>query len=179
MPKKDHHDDADSRQDIKTLLSWTAPGRPFRRRGKEYYINAFLILLALEVILFLFSQYFLMLAVASLAFVTYALTTVAPHSFHYKISTEGITIEDHFYLWQELYDFYFKQTEGVDVLMIRTKAYFPGELTLVLGDMHTSQVRTALLPYLPYREFVKPTFVEKSADWLTKTFPLERPTASK
>ncbi|MBI4078800.1 MAG: hypothetical protein HY429_00685 [Candidatus Levybacteria bacterium] len=159
---------------VQTLLSWQAPGRPFRRRGKEYYISTLLIALLVEIILFLFSQYMLMVLVLSLVFVAFALVTVAPHNFQYKISTEGITIEDHFYLWQELYDFYFKHRDGADVLHIRTKALFPGELTITLGDVHREQIKPILLPFLPYRELVRKTFMEKSGDWLSKNFPLER-----
>ena len=40
--------------EIKTLLSWSAPGRPFRKRGKQYYLTSLLIMLLVEVILFLF-----------------------------------------------------------------------------------------------------------------------------
>lgn len=173
-----HYQDEFNPHEVITLLSWHAPGRPFRRRGKEYYINIFLITLAVEVILFLFQQHALMIVVAALVFVNYALKTVAPHDFRYRISSEGVTIEDHFYLWQELYDFYFKQQDGSDLLHIRTRAYFPGELTMVLGDMHREQVKSVLLPYLPFREYVKPTFMEKSGDWLGKTFPLEKTKSS-
>lgn len=175
---EDHYDDdgtsEDMPHDVKTLLSWHAPGRPFRRRGKEYYLNVLVIMFAILVILFLFSQYMLMLVVVSLVFLSYALGTVQPHDFHYRISTEGITIEDHYFLWQELYDFYFKNEENQEVLKVRTKAYMPGELTIVLGDMHKDHVKSLLLPFLPFRELVKPTFMEKSGDWLSKTFPLEK-----
>ncbi|MCL5432797.1 MAG: hypothetical protein M1524_01635, partial [Patescibacteria group bacterium] len=100
-------DNESSPTQVRTLLSWSAPGRPFRKRGKEYYINTILLALVIEVILFLFSQYLLMGIVASLVFIAFALATFAPYNFHYRISTEGITLEDHYYLWQELYDFYF------------------------------------------------------------------------
>lgn len=159
--------------DVKTLLSWHAPGRPFRKKTKEYFINSFLIMLALQVILLLFHQYMLMLVIASLVFVAYALASVPPHNFYYKLSTEGVMIEDHFYLWQELYDFYFRRVDGNDLLIIRTE-FLPGELILVLGDIHKEQVKTAILPYLPFREYVKPTFMEKSGNWLSHTFPLEK-----
>lgn len=160
--------------EVKTLLSWHAPGRPFIQRGKEYFVNIILIMLAIEVILFLFSQYMLMMVVASLVFLAYAMATVPPRDFHYKVTTEGILVEDHFFLWQELYDFYFLRKGNTDVLHIRTKAYFPGELVIVLGAMHKDHVRSVLLPYLPFREYVKPTFMDKSGDWLEKTFPLDR-----
>lgn len=159
--------------EVKTLLSWMAPGRPFRKRGKQYYLTSLLIMLLVEVILFLFSQYLLMLVVASLVFVAFALATVPPRNFHYRISTEGVTIEDHFFLWQELYDFYFRKTEGIDVLHIRTHSFIPGELTLTLGDVDKEHVKRVLLPFLPYREVIKPTFMEKAGDFLSKNFPLE------
>lgn len=160
--------------EVKTLLSWSAPGRPFRKRGKQYYLTSILIALLIEIILFLFSQYLLMLVVVSLVFVAFALNTVPPRNFHYRISSEGITVEDHFYLWQELYDFYFKKREGLDILHVRTKSFIPGELTITLGDVDREHAKSILLPYLPYREVIKPTFMEKSGDWLSKNFPLEK-----
>jgi len=162
---------------VETILEWSAPGRPFRKRGKQYYLTSLLIMLLIEVILFLFSQYMLMLVVLSLLFVAFALVTVAPSNFKYRISSEGITVEDHFFLWQELYDFYFKKREGVDVVHIRTHSFIPGELTLTLGTMSREQIKSALLPYLPYREVIRQNFMEKSGDWLTKNFPLEKTTS--
>lgn len=159
--------------EVVTLLSWDGPGRPFRKRGKSYFSTALLITLLVEIILFLFSQYLLMLVVVSFVFLALVLASVPPHDFHYKISTQGIQVEDHYFLWQELYDFYFQRIHGVDVLHIRTKTIYPGELTVTLGHISPSHIKTILLPYLPYREYVKPTFMEKSANWMSRTFPLE------
>ena len=161
-------------RDIKTLLSWSAPGRPFVKRGKQFYSTAILIALLLSVIAFLFSQYVLILVIFSLLFVGFAFAMVPPKNFHYRISNQGITLEDHFYLWKELYDFYFKRRDGADILYVRTKDFFPGALIITLGSMPKEHVRQIMVTYLPYREFVKPTMVEESADWLTKNFPLER-----
>jgi hypothetical protein len=159
---------------VETILEWTAPGRPFKRRSRQYYLTSILIVLLVEIILFLFSQYMLMLVVLSLLFVAFSLATIAPSDFRYRVSSEGITVEDHFFLWQELYDFYFRKKEGVDVVHIRTHSFIPGELTLTLGEVGREQIKSALLPYLPYRETVKSTFMEKSGDWLAKNFPLEK-----
>jgi hypothetical protein len=92
---------------------------------------------------------------------------------NYRISSEGITVEDRYFLWQELYDFYFRKREGVDVVHISTHALIPGELTLTLGEIDREHIKQALLPYLPFRELVKPSFMEKSGDWLTRNFPME------
>ncbi len=160
--------------EIKTLLAWRAPGRPFKRRRKEFFASILLIVTLLGIIAFLLNQYLLILVIFSLAFVAIALATTPPHDFHYRISTEGITIEDHFFLWQELYDFYFKRRYGTDVLHIRTEAFFPGELTLTLGDISKEHIKSVLLPYLPYREVIRKTFIDKSGDWLSRNFPLEK-----
>jgi len=169
-----HQEEQHNPYAVKTLLSWTAPGRPYRKRGKEYFASLVFITILLQIILFLFSEYLLMVLVLSLLFVAVALAVVPPHNITYKITTEGIIIDDRAYLWQELYDFYFKKRNGVELLHIQTYAMIPGQITLILGDIHTEQIKAILLPFLPYREVVRPTFTEKSANWLSKTFPLEK-----
>jgi len=160
--------------DLKTLLSWSAPGRPFKPKRREYYLNGLLIAFLVEVILFLFHQYIFMFVVGALYFLSVALATVPPRNFHYRIRNQGIKVEDHFLIWEEIYDFYFKKIEGLDVLILRTKAVIPGELQISLGELHPDHVRKVLIGYLPYREVMSPTFMERSAGWLSKNFPLER-----
>lgn len=158
---------------LKTLLEWTAPGRPFVKRGRQYFATALLIMFLIEVILFLFSQYLLMLVVISLVFVSFALASVPPHDFTYRISTQGFFLEDHFLLWKELYDFFFSKQNGQDVLILRTKTFFPGEVVVTLGDLKVEQIKKTLLPYLPFREYITPTFMEKTGNWMADMFPLE------
>jgi hypothetical protein len=141
--------------DVRTLLSWTAPGRPWRKKPREFYMSTILIFFLVEVIVFLFGQYQLMLAVGAITFLSIVLNMIPPKDFHYRISTEGVKIEDHFYIWGELYDFYFKKVE-------------------TLANISKDHVRQVLINFLPYREYVKQTFMEKSADWLTHHFPLEK-----
>lgn len=163
---------------VKTLLAWKAPGRPFRKKGREYYATSLLIMLFVIIIAFLFQQLMLIFLILSFVFVSFALASIPPHDFHYRFSTEGVTVEDHFFLWQELYDFYFKPVQGVETLHIRTDAIFPGELIIPLGDMNKEHVKQVLLNFLPYREVIKQTGMEKAGNWLSKTFPLEKQTKS-
>ncbi|MCL4417353.1 MAG: hypothetical protein M1365_11755 [Actinobacteria bacterium] len=165
---------ANNPSQVRTLLSWRSAGRPFRKRSRQYYASSILIVFLIEIILFLFSQYLLMLVVLSLLFLAFSLASVPPKDFHYRISTEGISVEDHFFLWQELYDFYFKKRQGQEVLHVRTHAFIPGELTFTLGSISKEHLKNVLLPYLPHREIVGDTFMEKAEDWLTRNFPLEK-----
>lgn len=160
-------------ENTENILEWSAPGRPYKKKTRQFYLTAILIALFIEVILFLFSQYLLMMVVASLVFVAFALVTVPPKDFKYRISSQGVMIEDIFYLWKELYDFYFLKRNGIETLHISTENYLPGELVLTLGEISEEEIKKAVIPHLPFREYVKPTFMDKSANWLTKNFPLD------
>lgn len=173
--QQEHHEKRHSYYEVKTLLAWHAPGRPFQQHSRQYYMSLLLIVLLLEVLAFLFSQYPLMALIASFGFVFFALSSVPPHDVLYRISNEGITVEDYSYIWEELYDFYFKRRGNIDVLHLRTRAFLPGEITITLGQITKDHIRSILLQYLPYREVVKPSLLEKWGDWLVKTFPLEKP----
>lgn len=160
--------------DVRALLSWTAPGRPFRKKNREFYLSVLLIFFLIEVIAFLFGQFQLMLAVAAVTFLSISLAIVPPKNFHYRISTEGVKVEDHYYIWGELYDFYFKKIDKVDTLVIRTEALIPGELKMTLGSLPKDHVRKILVNFLPYREVVRGSFMERAGDWLSRNFPLDR-----
>ena len=160
-------------KDELNLFSWKSSGRPFRKRTKQYFLTALLIMFLVEIILFLFSEYLLMVVVVSLVFVAFALSIVPPQDFDFRISTEGIQIQDNFFLWKELYDFYFVKKDGFETIRIRTESYFPGELTLTFREQDKEKIKKILLEYLPFREYVKPTFMEKAGDWLSRNFPLE------
>ncbi len=168
--KPKHH----TYHDVKTLISWSAPGRPYRKKTRDFYLTGLMIVFLIDIILFIFSEYLLMFVVITLYFFAIALASVPPQNFHYRISNQGIKVEDHFYIWDELYDFYFKRVEGLEVLIVRMKNVIPGELRITLGDVPSDHVRRVLMGFIPYRELVRPTFMEKSADWLAKNFPLER-----
>lgn len=170
----DQHQKTHHYEDVRTLVSWSAPGRPFKKKGKEFYLNGLLIVFLIEVILFVFSEYLLMFVVLALYFFAVAITSVPPQNFHYRISTQGIKVEDHFYIWDELYDFFFKRVEGLDVLVVRSRNIIPGELKIPLGDVPADHVRRVMINYIPYREVVRATFMERSGEWLAKNFPLER-----
>lgn len=170
-------EDSVNEHDVVTFLEWHAPGRPFKEHSREYFVNGILIMAAVELIVFIiFKDFFLMAVIFSLVFMWIMLSIIPPHMFYYKITSEGIRVEDYFFLWDELYDFFFLKYHDKDVLYLTTRDFFPGELKIMLGDMPADAIKAVLLQYLPYREYVKPTFLEKSGNWLTKNFPLEKTT---
>src|SRR5689334_16266912 len=134
-------DDSPKYHDVSTYLEWKSAGRPYKEHGREYFINGFLIMMAIEIILWFFGQYLLMFLVFSLVFLAFAFASVPPRHFTYRVTSEGVQIEKDFFIWDELYDFYFYKHHGKETLYITTRAFFPGALILTLGDLSPEEVK--------------------------------------
>jgi len=170
--------------EVKTLLSWEAASRPFRKKDRSYYITSAVIVILLVLIAILAKEFMLIAVLFSLMFVAYGLAFIPPHNITYKISTQGITIGDHFYFWHELDSFWFKNKEGHQVLFIQTRFGFPGQIMLVLADtknppamslgqVNEDGIKRVVARFLPFHEIPKTTTLDRWAEGLQKHFPLE------
>mgnify|MGYP001611086108 FL=1 len=166
-------------EEIRTLLSWEAPSRPFRKKDRSFYTTLAIIVILLVLILLLAREFLLIGAILSVVFVTYVLAYVPPHNIRYRISTQGITIGEDFYFWHFLDSFWFKEKEGQKILIIQTRIRFPGQLMLVLGPSTGSgqageeKVKKIVARFLPYVEVPYKSWMEKWSEGLQKNFPLE------
>jgi len=171
-----HQEEEDQDSDLlKTFLSWTAPSRPFRKKDRSYYTTIAILVVLLILISLLAREIILIGVLLALAFVAYVLGFVPPEDIEYKISTQGITIGDHFYFWQDLDSFWFSQKDGHQVLNILTHFRFPAQLMIMLGDQKEEEVKRSVARYLPFHEIAPKTMIDKWADGLQKHFPLENP----
>lgn len=161
-------------EEIKTLLSWKAPSRPFRKRDRSYYttVTILVVLIVLSVVFWL-HDYLLVGTIMAVAFVTYVLAFVPPGELTYKISTQGITIGEDFYFWHFLDSFWFKEKEGFKILHIQTALRFPAQLMLVLGSEDSEKIKKVVSRFLPFHEVPYKSLMEKWSDSLQKHFPLE------
>src|SRR3989344_234440 len=160
-------------EEIKTLLSWEAPSRPFRKKDRSYYTTLAIIVILLILILLLAKEFLLIATLLSLTFVAYVLAFVPPHPVQYRISTQGITIGEDFYFWHFLDSFWFKEKEKHKVLHIQTRLRFPAQLMLVLGDQDEEKMKKIVARFLPYVEVPFRSWMEKWSEGLQKNFPLE------
>ena len=161
--------------EIKTLLSWTAPARPFRKKDRSYYTTVAILIILLALIAVLIQEFLLIGVLFALGFVTYVLAFVPPGDVDYKISTQGVTIGENFYFWHTLDSFWFRQKENMKVLFIQTRIRFPGQLMLVLNPSKTDEeeIKKEIAKFLPFHEIPQTTLLERWADGLAKHFPLE------
>ena len=160
-------------EEIRTLLSWEAPSRPFRKKDRSFYTTLAIIVILLVLILLLAREFLLIGAILSVVFVTYVLAFVPPHNIRYRISTQGVIIGEDFYFWHFLDAFWFKVSDGQKILIIQTRIRFPGQLMLVLGGTDEEKVKKIVARFLPYVEVPYKSWMEKWSEGLQKNFPLE------
>lgn len=167
--------------EVKTLLTWHGPSRPFRQKGHLYYRTVAILAVLLILIALLAHEFLLVGTILAFIFVTYVLAFIPPSDTDYKISTQGVTIGDHFYFWHSLGAFWFKEKEGQKILLIQTGMNFPGQLMLVLGSIDPGstrvdeeEVKRVVAKFLPFHEIPQTPLMEKWAEGLQKHFPLEK-----
>ena len=176
IPHPQPHESHESHPDpVKTLLDWKAPSRPFRRKDRSYYTTIATIVTLLILIALLAREILLIGVILALSFVAYVLGFVPPEEIEYKISTQGITIGDHFYFWGDLDSFWFSDKEWHKMLHILTHYRFPAQLILMIGSKSEEEVRKVVAQYLPYHEIAPKSLVESWGEALQKHFPLENP----
>jgi len=176
LPVGDEQWENDETQDpVRTLISWTAPARPFRKKDRSFYTTAAILVILISMIALLAGEMILIGALFAFLFLIYVLNFVPPEDLEYKISTQGITIGDHFYHFQELDSFWFSQKEGFKLLNVLTQLRFPAQLIIMLGEEDEEEVKKAVARYLPFHEIAPRTLIDKWSDSLQKHFPLENP----
>lgn len=162
--------------EVKTLVQWEAPIRPFRKKDRSYYTTIAILVALLVLITFLMREFLLMGTLLALAFVSYVLAFVPPGHTLYRISTQGITIGEEFYFWHFLDCFWFKVKDGHKILIIQTHFRFPAQLMLVLDqgdDGDEEKIKKTVARFLPFVEVPYRSWMEKWSEYLQKHFPLE------
>lgn len=159
--------------ELKTLLKWMAPVRPFKKRDREYYTTIAAIVFLLSVILLFLKEWLLIAVMIALMFVAYVLATVVPESVEHELTTRGIVTGGKLYKWEDLVRFWFSHKWHDTILHLDTKLKFPGRLMLLLGDQDEVKVKEMIQTRVQY-EVPAETFMDRSAKWLSAKIPLEK-----
>ena len=162
-----------------TLLSWKAPLRAYKKRGKKvlrfYLALAFL----LSLIVYFFGDKILLIPIWSLLFLFYVLTITPPPEVENKITkfgleTAGITLR-----WEALSHFYFTKRFNFDILTIVSHGPYYFHTYLIVP---TEEVKKAVTPILAqrlmYQDKPTRTITDKMIDWLSHLIPDDEDTPS-
>lgn len=175
-PDQKYFDDEDDDYMIRDLLTWTSPARPYRKKDRSYFTLAITLVILVSLIGILwFGTVLLAGALLALLFVAFVLDRVPPENIDHKISTQGITISNHFYHWYDLDSFWLGEKDDNKILYVRTHFRFPSVLMLVLDPISEDQVKKICARFLPFQEIAPKSFLDDWAKQLQKHFPLEAP----
>jgi hypothetical protein len=158
------------------LLTWEAPVRPFKKRGREFYSTAGAIAILVAVILIFLKEWFLIILIAAFLFFSYVLATIPPQKTEHRLTNKGILTNNKKYIWENLGRFWFSEQWGQKILNVETPGRFPGQLILLLGEQEEKDLEKILAKYLE-NETPKPGFMEKAGKWVSEKVPLEKPTS--
>ena len=150
----------------KNLFSWKAPGRPFKKRDREFWIKLIAIVGLIGFVVYIVEGLIPVLLAISLMFLFYVLSTVEPEEIEYKITNRGVKIADKSTGWDVINRYWFAKRSGSDLLVLDLTV-IPGRLDLVIGSKDKDSIRKALKEYLN-EEKTTPSGFDKTADWFSK-----------
>ena len=161
---------------VETLMTWQAPSRPHRKKDRSFYITVATLIILIAMIALLAGERMLVAVLFAFMFLVYVINFIPPQEIEFKLSTQGVTIDAHFYHWQELDSFWFEKRDGHMILHILTQLRFPGMLMLVLSpNLNPEDVKHTVARFLPFHEIAPKSVFEKWAESLQRYFPLENP----
>lgn len=164
-------DQPEQKQEL--LVVWNSPSRLFKKRTKEFFVNVGVIVFLLLIILVFAKEFVLVLAVVSIVFLIYVLSTVPPEDVTHRITNLGIESAGHYYRWEQLAEFWFEEKWGQELLMIRP--LFGPLIIILLGQKTEEEIRQALASHIVFRENPQKSWVDNASSWLSEKIPLEKP----
>jgi len=150
----------------KDLVAWTAPLRPFKRWGRDFYVKILAIASIFGVIIYFIEGVLPVILIISSVFLFYILSTVEPENIEYKITTLGIKIGKKLTRWNLMNRFWFVRRMNSEILTIETLA-FPGRLEIIIRPELKDQIIKAISRYLTHEE-VPPSFLDKASGWVSQ-----------
>lgn len=147
----------------KTLISWEAPARPFKRRGKDSFVTLIAVAGLIGFVVFIIEGWLPVVLIISLVFLFYIYSTVEPEKIQYSITEEGIKIENKTLPWEVTTRFWFTRRFDHDLLVIETIT-LPGRVEMVINDIKQEDLRRVLENYITHE--VKPaSYIDRISAW--------------
>lgn len=154
------------------LFEWEAPERVYKTRDKDFWITSVAILVIVSVIFFLIKEFLLIMALGSVLFLFYAMSTVPPEKIKNKITNRGVYFGEAMYPWEQLVRFWFKKSLGIETVLFETNLRFPAQIALVVEEKDKEKIKDLVLKKIPLIES-SPNFVDKANKWFGERLPLE------
>ncbi len=154
------------------ILSWKAPLRPYKKRGKNIIRFFFALALLLSLIVFFIADTILLIPIWAVLFLFYVLTVTPPMEIEHKITKFGIESADTTARWELLSHFYYTKRLGFTLLTVVAHPPFSMHAYFVVPDEETkNKITSVLSEHLIYQEKPNRTLTEKMIGWLSMLIP--------
>lgn len=171
MPEN-YTDIHDRVKEAQTLLSWTAPMRPYKRKAKNTLRFFLAVALLLSIIIWFFGDRILLLPVWAIVFLFYIMTVTPPPNVENKITKFGIETAGITMRWEILSHFYFMKRWGFDVLTVVTHSPYVFYSFMVIPDQATKKkIADILSEHLMFDAHPPVTLTDRMIDALSYLIP--------
>jgi hypothetical protein len=144
-------------------LQWEAQSR-VHKKGFNKKMTRTMIVIGVVISLFLavMGEFFLILVIGSIIFVSYVLSTTPPENVIYQISSHGIMYGEQMFYWDQLKQYFFSYSTGQELLCVDTKVSLPGRLFLTTRSEDKEKIKEILSRYLPFLKEEPVTVMDKA-----------------
>ena len=155
-----------------TIISWKAPLRPYKKRGKKVMRFFLALALLLSVIIFFFGDTILLVPIWAVLFLFYVMTITPPPIVENKVTRFGIETAGVTLRWEALSHFYFNQRFGYDILTVVTVPPYSMHSYMVIPSEAVKQkVASILAEHLMYDDKPHRTFSDRMIDLMAQLIP--------
>jgi len=161
----------------KVLLKWEGvPKAATTTLNPRYRKTLMIIGVVIVFLLVLMKEFFLILVVASLYFVSHVMAKNPLDKFKYTISTYGFNINDRLYYWDEIVRFFFSShySDEEEYLAVDLKEGLPSRLIIGFEKNDKDKIIDAMNKYVPYLDEEPLTFVDKAYKSVIGKFDLDK-----
>jgi len=153
----------------KELFAWKAPERPFKKRGRDFWVTVITIASLFGVILFFAEGAMPVILIIAMVFLFYVMSTVEPQEVDYRITNRGVKFADKTTEWQYLTRYWFSSRFDTPLLVFEM-SLVPGRLELVINEKDKTKIGKALKDYV-IEEEVPASKLDNAANWFAKKLP--------
>ncbi|MBP9817533.1 hypothetical protein KBC75_02110 [Candidatus Shapirobacteria bacterium] len=164
--------EVDDLYEEKVLLEWEAPERSYKKRDKDFWVTAVSILVLVAVILFFIKEFFLIIALGSILFLYYVMSTVPPEKVLIKITNRAVYFGEASYPWTILEKFWFGTSLNSTMINFGTLLKFPRAIAIVINPKDKDKIKEIVVKRIPMIES-SPTLIDKITKYVGNKLPLE------
>jgi hypothetical protein len=153
------------------FLQWEAQSR-VHKKGLNKKMSRTMIVIGAVISLFLavMGEFFLILVVGSIIFMSYVLSVTPPENVSYEISNYGIMFGEQMFYWDQLKQYFFSYSSGQELLCVDSKESLPGRVFISIRAGDKDKIKDILSRYLAFLKEEPVTVMDKTYKSFTDKF---------